>query len=315
MGNTPSRHVRLNDENPNVPPSLRFSRKREMVVATVFGKTRKYMCFSTQHSYERFVNSSRKINTERNLADDGLGVPIFEFEDPHALNRVFSSDGVRFRVYKYVLQQTSDPLPHPNSVVVKQNKSKIIYKMPFCEIHETARGTRSGFEYVFYTPEMNFLVRSKKHHGNLNTDSRLGDWNVRWLGVSNGVYDLVVLPSSVPSLLEDKDIRKSKYASRSNTRETLSNAIVWAKLWDHGEPFLPKLTKKLATIQIGELSLETDAAAYGLCAIPWYSQVIACMAMVQVHMQQEQRRNNGRNRGNTMNFQSNNIGAPFNNIF
>ncbi|SCU99455.1 LADA_0H19878g1_1 [Lachancea dasiensis] len=295
MGNDISRPIVLKDHDPNVPPSLQFSRHRKMVIASVFSQTRKYLCFSTLHSYEKFKSAGRKVGTQQNLDDDGLGVPVFEFEDPYAISRMMKQDGVRFRIYKFVLQSPLDPIPHPNSTVVCQDKQKVIYKIPFCEVCRHYSGFRLSYSYTFFTPEGLVEVLAKKHKGVLDLDTRLGEWNVTWRHAGCGNYDLVVLPSSAPSLLDDKEIRKNKARAGGGSDAHHKGAVVWAKYWGYREAFLPHFTRKLATLDVGEVPFETDAAEYGLRSIPWYSQVIACMAMVQCQVQQERSRRRNRN--------------------
>ncbi|SCU88727.1 LAME_0E00936g1_1 [Lachancea meyersii CBS 8951] len=294
MGNNPSRPLYRENADPNVPPSLRFSRHRQMVIVTMFGKRRKYLCFSTPHSYDRFKAAGKKFGTPQNILDGGLGVPLFEFEDPYSLVRLVNGDNVRFRVSKFVLQDAAATLPHSNCSVVCQDGKKAIYKMPFCEVTRSfGEGGRSAFEYVFYTPDGTTSVSTRKHRMCLDSDARLGEWNVGWRRTSSENYDLVVLPPQARSLLDSREVRASK---PSNTKALERNAIVWAKFEDVGEPFLPKLTKKLAVVTVGEVDFETDATAYGLLGVPWFSQVIACMALVQCQWIQQEGRNNRKNR-------------------
>ncbi|CEP62176.1 uncharacterized protein LALA0_S04e09560g [Lachancea lanzarotensis] len=298
MGSTPSRPLIRNNNDPNVPPSLRFSRHRQMILSSVFSVHRRYLCFSTAHSYERFKAAGKKYGTAQNLRDEGLGVPLFEFEDPSALTRLTNSDIGRFQISKFVYQSTSQPPPHPESTVVCQNKTHVIYKMPFCIVNRIYSGSRSGYEFSFYTPDGILTVKALKHHLSIELDALLGEWNVGWRRTRFEDYDLLVLPPQARSLLDPPEVSASKPSGSQSRQKYERNATLWAKYLDAGESFLPAMSKKLAVLEIGEVEFETDATAYGLASIPWFSQVIACMALVQCQRIQQTRRKNKRGRNN-----------------
>ncbi|SCU94410.1 LAFA_0F21660g1_1 [Lachancea sp. 'fantastica'] len=301
MGNSPSKPINRNNNDPNIPPSLRFSRHRQMIISSVFSVHRRYLCFSTAHSYERFKNSGKKYGIPQNLQDEGLGVPLFEFEDPSTLTRLVNSSDGRFQISKFVFQSSSLPPPHPESTVVCQNQTHVIYKMPFCIVTRIFSGSRSGFEFTFYTSDGNLVVQTLKHHLTIELDARLGDWNVGWRRTRLEDYDLLVLPPQARSLLDPPEVSASKPGGSQSRQMYERNALVWAKYIDAGESFLPALSHKLAVLDIGEVDFETDATAYGLASIPWFSQVIACIALVQCQRIQERRRQNKKRRRRRMN--------------
>ena len=120
-----------------------------MVLASVMFKIRKIMCFPTQHSFELFKNNHRKIEAN----EEGMGVPSLVLEDPYFLTRVFKGDGVRYRIYKYVVGKAKEPLPHQNCEVMAQAGDVVIYRMPFCEVYQSLnKGLRPGYKFVFHTP-------------------------------------------------------------------------------------------------------------------------------------------------------------------
>lgn len=267
-----------------------------MVLASVFYKTRSLMCFPTQHSFEKFLSNSRKIRAE----DDGMGVPSLVLEDPYLLSRVFKGDGVRYRIYKYVLCSASDPLPHPSCSVVSQADDRIIYKMPFCEVYKAVHGgLQPGYRLVFYTPDGSLNVDLIKHHTSFDMDSQLGEWNVTWVRKARSLlladkFELLVVGSVAPPPPTTAGAPGAhRLAAYAATRA--SGAAVWARYKDTDTAFLPKITRKLASLNVGEIEIESNAASYGLDEIPWYTQVIACMSLVICTLQQDRKEKRRRN--------------------
>ncbi|SCV06158.1 LANO_0H23376g1_1 [Lachancea nothofagi CBS 11611] len=287
MGNSSSRPIICNEHDETVSPSLRFSRQREMVVASIFTNLSTIMIFPSEHSFDRYKKSGRKIRIQSNLENDGLGVPLLECDDKFLSQTVSGASKPRYRIYKNVLQPEAQKPPHPNCSIVCEDKTRAIYRMPFCEVYKEIRGTRTSYRYVFYTPDGLQEVLLKRHRFSQNMDTRLGEWNVGWRLRGSGDFDLKVIPANMPTLLEDKEIRKAKKAS--STREDATDAILWAKYLENSGLSMPQMVRKRVSLHVGETSFETDAAAYGLIGVPWFSQVIACMGMVLCFLETEER--------------------------
>ncbi|CUS24885.1 LAQU0S21e00650g1_1 [Lachancea quebecensis] len=287
MGSTPSKPI--TQHTSDVPPSLRFCRERHMVLASVFYKTRSLMCFPTQHSFERFLSNSRKIRAE----DDGMGVPSLVLEDPYLLSRVFKGDGVRYRIYKYVLCSASDPLPHPSCSAVSQAGDRIIYKMPFCEVYKAVHaGMQPGYKLVFYTPDGSLNVDLIKHRMSFDMDSQLGEWDVKWVRKARSL----LLPDKFELLVTGSSMSPPGARGPAGPSATrVPGTAVWARYKDTDTAFLPKITRKLASLDVGEIEIESNAASYGLEEIPWYTQVIACMSLVICSLQQDRKEKRRRN--------------------
>ncbi|CEP62177.1 uncharacterized protein LALA0_S04e09582g [Lachancea lanzarotensis] len=281
MGNSPSKPLRGIKNDPNAPPSLRFTRKRQMVIPVAYGKRKEYLCFPTAHSYELFKARGKKFSTPENMQDEDLGVPLFEFKNLGPLERFGSSENERYLISKFVCQSISQPPPYFESIVVCQSETHIIYKSPFCTVIKAFKTSRCSYDFIFYTPNEMPPLRLVQHCSSVGLDTRLGDWDVSWRRTGKEDYELLVLlPPEESATIP---------GNHPNHNLFEPNAPVWAQYIDAEESFSHSMSGKFAVLNIGETDLESDSTAYGIASIPWFSLVIACMALVQCHRIQEYR--------------------------
>ncbi|SCV01028.1 LAMI_0G08878g1_1 [Lachancea mirantina] len=303
MGNSPSRPIVQESYGQEVPPGLRFSRERTMILASLFA-SRKLMCFPTPHSYERFLNNKRKIDIPANLEDGGLGIPLFEFKYDF-FNVPFSS-APKFEIYKYtVIEKGQDYLIPADAKVICVSGGKQLIKSLFCEIWDkTFKGLRTGYEFVFQSQDGPQQFIMLKHHMRENFESTIGDWHVNWCsGFDSTHMDLVVLDPDMPFLFDDKETAAKKKALEKTQKKGMDDLPLWARFRFVSPGILPKLTTKQATLTIGEIDLETNPTEFGLAAIPWYSQIIACMSLLLAYrVERRRKRNNSNNQLNSTIF-------------
>lgn len=284
MGNSSSKPIVQPQYDSSIPPAFHFTRTRHMVIAC---SNREFHCFPTEHSYERRKNT-RKSGAPVTLDDGALGVPLLTLERSNLFQRAFDSDAPYCRIYKYMLQKSSEAPLNERCEMVHKSGELVLYKMPFCEVKKSwSRGLRTCYELSIWSVDGIQKLVMIEHRWGSDLDTKIGPWNVQWRQEGFESFSLTTIPDEMPSLLDDEETIKRK--KQNKTKISDSKRYLCAKFSTTGKSHTLRSFAKLADLCVGEIDIETDAASYGLYSVPWYTQVTACMGLILTLVQMEKR--------------------------
>lgn len=271
-----------------------FHDLRHIVFAsTVMGKG--FYAFPSVESFQKFRENKRRLDELHD--EQALGFPLFHAVPVNVFRTIIKRSLPMMKIYRFVLVDTSVPgeaekyQENETCTLMAQLGAICVYKLEFCQVYQRIHTNTSFVEYKFTfridnRPENNlFSMKMVNHVHRRDTDSRINDLNLRWLGTSglaspfgSGTFQLAVLDDGIASYLGELP---------GSSREQLGRAAdqprspwqmpVWATYSDGKATFIPKKrTLRVADFKIKELA----QCCQGLQDVPWDTLVLTCMCMV-----------------------------------
>ncbi|CUS22370.1 LAQU0S05e03840g1_1 [Lachancea quebecensis] len=271
-----------------------FQGLRHIVFAsTVMGKG--FYAFPSIESFQQFRKNKRRLDELHD--EQALGFPLFHAIPVNVFRTIIKRSLPMMKIHRYVLVDTSIPgeaekyQENETCTLMAQLGTLSVYKLEFCQVFQRIHTNTSFVEYKFTfridnQPENNlFSMKMVNHIHRRDTDSRINDLNLRWLGTSglaspfgSGTFQLAVLDDGIASFLDElpggshEQPRRPAQQSRSPWQMP-----VWATYSDGKSTFIPKKrTLRIADFKIKELT----ECCQGLQDVPWDTLVLTCMCMV-----------------------------------